>query len=101
MSDREITKKYVGAAELSFDDWSFDEVGVWRDADGFWLGTDSGCSCPIPFESHTDDSLTGPLTFEQAEEEIRSLAEPSLQRTVGPRVAGEVDGLIAAMKGDK
>lgn len=35
--------------------YSFDEVYLWRDlATGqFYFAGDSGCSCPIPFESYT------------------------------------------------
>lgn len=57
--------------------WEFDLIGVWQDGDEWWLSTDSGCSCPTPFESHTVDDLTGPLTWEQAKEEMTSLASVS------------------------
>jgi hypothetical protein len=66
--------EFVGEAELSDESYSFDLVGVWRAEDGYYLGTDSGCSCPTPWESHTRESLTGPLTAAQAREEVESLA---------------------------
>lgn len=59
--------------ELSEPDYSFDLLGIWKTEDGYYLSTDSGCSCPSPWESHTDDDLTGPLTAEQAIEEATSL----------------------------
>lgn len=68
-----ITKEFVDSIELDCESWQFYELGVWRDESGFYLSTDSGCSCPTPWESHNDDSLTGPLTFEQVAEEAKSL----------------------------
>lgn len=65
--------------EISLDDepWQFYYAGVWDRADGYYLSTDSGCSCPMPWESHTEESLTGPLTWDQVKEELRSLASTS------------------------
>lgn len=60
--------------ELEGEPWQFYLLGIWKGADGYYLGTDSGCSCPTPFESYARDSLTGPLTKEQATEESMSLA---------------------------
>lgn len=54
-------------------DWSV--IGVDKDMDGYYIGTDSGCSCYTPFEHYTEDARTGPLTREQMEEEVMSLAE--------------------------
>ena len=51
-------------------DWSV--IGV---DDGYYIGTDSGCSCYIPFQHYTKDVRTGPLTREQMEEEVMSLVE--------------------------
>lgn len=54
--------------EGSFDwaepDWSFDMLVVWSDERGqYWVGQDSGCSCPSPFEDVTDvNELDGPYT---------------------------------------
>lgn len=64
--------------ELSEPDYSFDYLVIWKGEDGFYLGTDSGCSCPIPFESYAGvEDLTGPLTAEQAREEAQSLWDDS------------------------
>lgn len=58
---------------LSEPDYSFDILGIWKAEDGYYLSTDSGCSCPMPWESHCDEDLTGPLTAAQAIEEATSL----------------------------
>ena len=52
-------------------DWSV--IGVDKDMDGYYIGTDSGCSCYSPWEHYTKDARTGPLTREQMEEEVMSL----------------------------
>ena len=53
-------------------DWSI--VGLWKGPEGYYLGTDSGCSCNRAWEYYDNvDDLTGPLTAEQAREEIESL----------------------------
>lgn len=60
--------------ELAYESYEFFLVGVWiNDAGDYYLGTDSGCSCPTPWESYRPEALTGPLTYEQAAEEITSL----------------------------
>ena len=61
--------------DLSYQDWMFDILGIDVRPDGFYLGTDSGCSCPMFWENHTKDDFTGPLTVEQAREEAMSLWE--------------------------
>jgi hypothetical protein len=64
----------IAEADLSEPDYSFDILAVWADANGFYLGTDSGCSCPSPFEDYAGrDDMTGPLTLEQALEEATNL----------------------------
>jgi len=65
----------VGVIELSEPLYSFDLLAVLRNDDGYFLGTDSGCSCPSPWENHRAEDFTGPLTAEQAAEEITSLSE--------------------------
>ena len=60
---------------LSYPDYAFNILGVDIREDGIYLGTDSGCSCPLYWENHTKDDFTGPLTAEQAREEAMSLWE--------------------------
>lgn len=70
----------VSEVELSEPSWSFNTLAVWRDDLGYYLGTDSGCSCPTPFENyHTKADLTGPLTAEQAREEAESIKKNSYE----------------------
>lgn len=63
--------------DLSEPNYSFDLLGIWQEPDGFFIATDSGCSCPSPWESHTEGDLTGPLTMAQLTEEATSLVEDS------------------------
>lgn len=43
----------VGEVELYEPDYSFDILVLWQDKEGkFYGATDSGCSCPSPFESY-------------------------------------------------
>ena len=64
-------------------DYSFDMCVVWKDAGGaFWIGNDSGCSCPSPFEDIYDlNELDGPHD--------RSGLKSRLERLVGERVGSE------------
>lgn len=63
----------VGGIELNNEPYEFYMLEVLKDVNGYYLATDSGCSCPTPFESYTVQDLTGPLTAEQVREEIESL----------------------------
>jgi len=64
----------IGFAALDDEPWEYYDVGVWQDEEGYYLATDAGCSCPIPFENYAFvDELTGPLTAEQAREEVMNL----------------------------
>jgi hypothetical protein len=49
----------VGDADDS-EEYSFDQFVVWKDATGqLYYASDSGCSCPTPFENYkTVESLT-------------------------------------------
>lgn len=63
----------VVSIDLGEPDYSFYLLGVWKTEDGYYLSTDSGCSCPMPWENHSEGDFTGPLTAEQAIEEATSL----------------------------
>lgn len=54
----------VGEFDWSEPDYSFDMLVVWKEKRGqYWIGEDSGCSCPSPFEDVFDkNSLDGPYT---------------------------------------
>lgn len=86
----------VAEIELAEPDYSFDLLGIWQAADtgAYYLSTDSGCSCPSPWESHTKDHLTGPLTAEQAKEEATSLWTGSYRGPYDPDAFAEAMRLI-------
>lgn len=90
---------HVGSAELQYEAWSFYMVDAWRGPDGFYIGTDSGCSCPTPFDwLKSPDQLTGPLTAEQAIEEITSLGTAAYDAEGTKRAMEDVDLLIEAIR---
>ena len=60
---------------LAGDVGSWYVVGVWKTDEGYYLSTDTGCSCYSAFENHQVTDLTGPLTWELAREEIINLFE--------------------------
>ena len=60
--------------DLENEPYQFYILRVGRIREDYYLGTDSGCSCPTPFENYKALSdYTGPLTREQAREEAESL----------------------------
>lgn len=66
--------EYIGEADLSEPNYSFDLIGAWKGRDGIYISTDSGCSCPSPWENHGQlEDFTGPLTAEQAIQEATNL----------------------------
>lgn len=70
--------------DLENEPYQFYILRVGRIREDYYLGTDSGSSCPMPFENYKALSYyTGPLTREQAREEAESLI----------RVAGEAWGV--------
>lgn len=72
--------KLLGVIKLSEPDWSYDELAIFKsiNTEHYYLATDSGCSCPIPFENYSDiNSLTGPLTRSEMIEEATTLWELS------------------------
>lgn len=86
--------KKVGEVDLAEPDYSFCILAAWRNEEGIYLGTDSGCSCPSPFEDYEGlVDMTGPLTAAQATEEATSLAGAS------PFDAAGLAELIAAFEG--
>jgi len=66
----------VTELELEEPDWSFYTLAVWAGEEGLYMGTDSGCSCPAPFENYNGiEDLTGPLPAEQVIEEADQLRD--------------------------
>lgn len=70
----------VTTGSLAYPDWAFSMFAVLRKEDGYYLSTDSGCSCPTPWESHSAEDFTGPLTAEQVREEVLSLWQGSYEQ---------------------
>ena len=67
----------VGMVETFYteedDNWSV--IGVIKADDGYYVGTDSGCSCYSPWENYEDASdFVGPMSFDDMSEEVRSIA---------------------------
>lgn len=67
----------VGEFEWSEPDYSFDTLAVWKEKRGqYWIGEDSGCSCPSPFENITDvNELDGPYNKDGLRKRINFLIE--------------------------
>lgn len=81
---------------LTYPAWAFDHLGIDVRPDGFYLGTDSGCSCPMFWENHTEDDFTGPLTAEQAREEALSLFDAANDcQFYDPSEAGDREEFVA------
>lgn len=58
---------YVAGLEMVGASYEFSHFDVYFDGENYWTGTDSGCSCPTPFENHTfPEDYTGPLTWRGA-----------------------------------
>jgi hypothetical protein len=81
----------VATGNLAYGDWEFYVYAVLRKEDGYYLSTDSGCSCPTPWESHSAYDFTGPLTAEQVREEVRSLAGEDIS---DDQLAGDLERVV-------
>ena len=67
----------MGDVNWEYEDYSFDFTAVWKHENGsFYMGRDSGCSCPSPFE-YVDslDKLNGPLSVWEVITELNSTVE--------------------------
>lgn len=62
--------------ELDDEAYQFNVVAVWRNKSTGQLlwATDSGCSCPSPFEDYSELAQLEPLNVKQAEGLVRSCA---------------------------
>lgn len=77
---------FIGDIEWDDEAYQFNMTGIWKTKRGeYWIGDDSGCSCPSPFEDfHSVDDLDGPhnkaslrsaLEYRLSEGHCRSEAE--------------------------
>lgn len=65
--------EYVDAIELAGNSWEFDLLGVFKDNEGrVFTATDSGCSCPMPWENLTEADYTEHYTWASLERTVRS-----------------------------
>lgn len=96
MYGSKISDKFEMIAELYLAEpnYDFDLLGIWKAEDGYYLSTDSGCSCPSPWESHSDDDLTGPLTAAQAIEEATSIWQDSYRGPYEPEEFAKAMALL-------
>lgn len=79
--------EWADSIELDNESYQFYILLVVKREDGYYLSTDSGCSCPSPWENHRfPEDFTGPLTADQAREEATSLIDVAREReyTEGP-----------------
>lgn len=57
------------------EDYYWFVIGVIKADDGYYVGTDEGCSCYSPWENYEDLSdFVGPMSFDDMSEEVRSIA---------------------------
>jgi hypothetical protein len=75
----------VGVVEVG-GDYEFDTFVVWKNQDNniYW-STDSGCSCPTPFEDHDleDIVLLTEDNFKEFSEQLRTHIEYSYDKSLG------------------
>src|SRR6476469_4897948 len=67
----------VGTIDWAEPDYSFDFTAVWKKSRGeYYLASDSGCSCPSPFEDFTSvEDLQGPYNKTQLKEALGRLVD--------------------------
>jgi hypothetical protein len=72
-SPQEFGLREVAQMEWTEPSYSFDTTVVWRDQDGrYYVASDSGCSCPGPFERITGlDELETFVNIFQVLEHVR------------------------------
>ena len=65
----------VDEIEWRDEPYEFDMTVVWKDKSGkYWIASDSGCSCPSPFETYdTLESLDGPHNKRGVESILRNM----------------------------
>jgi len=63
----------VGEIDWEEESYQFDISVVWKEGRGkYYLGDDSGCSCPAPFEDYTKkEQLDGPMNKRSLEAALR------------------------------
>lgn len=99
-SPEEFGLTMVGSFDYRNGSWEFDILALWKDAAGtlYWA-SDSGCSCPTPFETFQDlDQFeTGTLNeFQAWAEEIITDNNSYFYRTAEENKADLLDIILRA-----
>lgn len=65
--------------------YDFDLTAVWKKSRGeYYLASDSGCSCPSPFEDFTSvESLEGPMNKDSLKSRLDQLVKENANATYG------------------
>lgn len=92
----------VGSIEWSEPDWSFDMTVVWKGGVGeYYFASDSGCSCPSPFEDFTSvDMLEGPFTKNSLEYRLMEIVDSVSKGGYGygyANLKGQVDEILSRL----
>ena len=91
----------VGTIDFSSGSYEFDYLCIWKDAAGNYLwGSDSGCSCPTPFENQGVNSLAKGTAHQAAaaiQERLNNRSEYELDYRYGENDAIELIGRLMAV----
>jgi hypothetical protein len=93
---------YVGGFDWDNESWQFNITQVWKETRGrYFVASDSGCSCPSPFEdiNYTDDrGVYGPYN----KTELKAYFERTLKDERGMRpeseLRQEISSLLSSLK---
>jgi hypothetical protein len=89
----------VGSFEFAEPDYSFDMCVVWKNERGqFFVGTDSGCSCPCPFEDQTLDDLDGPYDRSGLKTRLEYLANDKASDRAGYNYGNDIATLLRSVR---
>lgn len=89
--------EYVGGFDWDHEDWQFNLSSVWKEKRGrYFVASDSGCSCPSPFEdiNYTDDKgVYGPYN----KTELRAYFDRMVKAKYGRRSIAELKQEISSL----
>lgn len=92
---------YVGGFDWDHEDWQFNLTSVWKEARGrYFVASDSGCSCPSPFEdiNYTDDKgVFGPYNKSELRAYLERLLKGERGRRPTAELAKEISSLLAKL----
>lgn len=89
----------IGEVEWSEPCYSFDTTVVWKHEDGtFYWASDSGCSCPTPFEDYTSLEDLSSGTKWDAIKAIQDMNNPTNEEDyAAPQVADLCAKIVGAL----